>query len=165
MLWIGVAISAVAVAMVAFSGGAAGPLWSGAVLALFATSALLAAGRRPFGGGRPRWIEMDAIPGGRRLTPDARVHFFTERRLGLPMLVLSSIWTLVFGSGAIIGVAIGANGRPQALIAALVLAVVAVLFGYAVVRAVRVGVRDGALGRRAAGLAIGRDGSRSSARR
>ncbi|MFK4761296.1 hypothetical protein ACI3KS_10220 [Microbacterium sp. ZW T5_45] len=158
MLWIGITISLVAAAIIAFSGGAAGPLWSGATLALFALSALLVAVRRPFGGGRPRLVDTNELLNGRRLAPDTRAHLIPERRVGLTMTALSIVWALVLAGGTVVAVTIGASGRPQAYLGAAVLAVLSVLFGYAAVRGIRAGAHDGARGRRTAGLAIGRDG-------
>lgn len=153
-LWVSFVVLTIAAVTVTFSGGGAGSLWSGALLALFAFSAFLLALRRPFGRGRPQIVDTAEISDGRRLTPDSRVHLIRERRIGAPMLALSILWTVALAGGTVGGIVIGVGGKPQAFLGAAVLALFAVLAGYAAVRS----IRAGALGRRTAGLAIGRDG-------
>lgn len=156
-LWTSFVVLTIAAVVVLLSGGGAGALWSGALLALFAMTALLVALRRPFGRGQPRLIDVNELVHD-RLTADTRVHLIVERRVGLPMTVLSILWSVVLASGTVVAVVIGIDGRGQAFLGAAVLALFAVFFGYAAVRGIRVGVRTGALGRRPAGLGIGRDG-------
>ena len=65
MLWLGVVLFAAAAAMVGFSGGAAGPLWSGAFVALFGLTALAVAARRPFAAGSARLADAATLTRGR----------------------------------------------------------------------------------------------------
>lgn len=158
MLWLGLALVAAAAAMIGFSGGAAGPLWSGAFIALFGLTALAVAARRPFGEGRVRLVDAAPLTRGRVWSPDARVHFVPERRPGVVTLALCVVWGIVLTAATIVAVGIGLTGRPEAFLGVAVLAVTAALFVYAAVRAAITQYRSDSFGRRPMGLGIGHDG-------
>lgn len=158
MLWVGIALFAIAAAMVSFSGGDAGPLWSGAVLALFGLTALVVTARRPFGRGRMRLVDTARLTGGGTSTTDVRVHFVPERLAGAATLLLSAVWAIVLTAATVVAVQMGAAGRPQAFLGAAVLGLFAALFAYAATRGAVARYRFDAFGRRPVGLAIGSDG-------
>lgn len=158
MLWVGVALSVVAAVMIGFSGGVAGPLWSGAILALFGLTAFLIAARRPFGQGRMRLADTAVLMRGRMATPDVRVHFVTERPAGVATLLLSVVWAVVLTAGTVVAVQIGLAGRPQAFVGAAALGLFALLFSYAAARGAVARYRFDSFGRRPVGLGIGHDG-------
>ena len=158
MLWLGVVLFATAVAMISFSGGAAGPLWSGAFIALFGLTALAVAARRPFVEGRARLVGAATLTRGRIGSPDARVHFVPERRPGVVTLMLCVTWALVLMTATVVAVGIGLTGRPEAFLGVAVLAATAALFVYAAVRAAITQYRSDSFGRRPMGLGIGQDG-------
>lgn len=158
MLWLGLALCAAAAAMIGFSGGAAGPLWSGAFIALFGLTALSVASRRPFVDGRARLVDAATLTRGRIWTPDARVHFVPERRPGIVTLTLCVLWALVLTAATVVAIRIGLTGRPEAFLGVAVLAATAALFAYAAVRAALTQYRSDSFGRRPMGLGIGPDG-------
>lgn len=158
MLWLGVVLFAAAAAMIGFSGGAAGPLWSGAFVALFGVTALAVAARTPFAEGRARLVDAATLTRGRISTPDARMHFVPERRPGVLTLTLCVVWALVLIAAAIVAVGIGLTGRPEAFLGVAVLAATAALFVYTAVRAAITQYRSDSFGRRPMGLGIGHDG-------
>lgn len=162
MLWLGIALVVLATVMIGFSGGAAGPLWSGAVVALFGLTAFAVAARRPFAQGSASLLEAAALTRGPVWTPDARVHFLPERRADVTILVLCIVWTLVLGAATVVAIVIGATGRPEAFLGVAVLAATTALFAYAAVRAgisrrrsssLRRGLQRGPLG-----VGVGPDG-------
>ncbi|PRB13935.1 hypothetical protein [Microbacterium sp. MYb62] len=158
MLWLGLALIVAAAAMVGFSGGAAGPLWSGAFIALFALTALAVAARRPFVEGRARPVDASTLTRGRVSSPDARVHFVPERRPGIVTLLLCVLWALVLMAATVVAIRIGLTGRPEAFLGVAVLAATAALFAYAAVRAGITQYRSDSFGRRPIGLGMGPDG-------
>lgn len=158
MLWLGLALIAAAAAMIGFSGGAAGPLWSGAFIALFGLTALAVAARRPFVEGRTHLVDAAALRRGRIHSPDARVHFVAERRSGIVTLTLCVVWAIVLTAATIVAVVIGLTGRPEAFLGVAVLAATAALFVYTAVRAAITQYRSDSFGRRPMGLGIGHDG-------
>lgn len=158
MLWLGVVLFAAAAAMIGFSGGAAGPLWSGAFVALFGLTALAVAARRPFAEGRARLIDAARLTRGLMGSPDARVHFVPERRPGAVTLMLCVVWALVLMAATVVSVGIGLTGRPEAFLGVAVLAATTALFVYAAVRAAITQYRSDSFGRRPIGLGVGPDG-------
>ena len=158
MLWLGVVLFAAAAAMVGFSGGAAGPLWSGAFVTLFGLTALAVAARRPFAAGSARLADAATLTRGRIGSPDARVHFVPERRPGVVTLMLCVVWAIVLTAATIVAVGIGLTGRPEAFLGVAVLAATAALFVYTAVRAAITQYRSDSFGRRPMGLGIGHDG-------
>lgn len=158
MFWLGVVLFAAAAAMIGFSGGAAGPLWSGAFVALFGLTALAVAARRPFAEGRARLVDAATLTRGRIGSPDARVHFVPERRPGVVTLMLCGGWAIVLTAATIVAVGIGLTGRPEAFLGVAVLAATAALFVYTAVRAAITQYRSDSFGRRPMGLGIGHDG-------
>lgn len=158
MLWLGIVLMLIAAAMAGFSGGVAGPLWSGVVLALFGLTALVVAAHRPFGRGRMRLVDTATLTRGRVPTPDVRVLFVAERPSGVILLLLSAVWAVVLAAATVVAVQIGAAGRPQAFLGAAVVGLFAVLFGYVAVRGAVSRYRFDAFGRRPVGLGIGPDG-------
>ncbi|MFJ6534383.1 hypothetical protein [Microbacterium sp. NPDC091662] len=158
MLWLGVVLFAAAAAMIGFSGGAAGPLWSGAFVALFGLTALAVAARRPFIEGRARLVDAATLTRGRVGSPDAQVHFVPERRPGVVTLALCVAWGIVLTAATIVAIGIGLTGRPEAFLGVAVLAATAALFVYTAVRAAITQYRSDSFGRRPMGLGIGRDG-------
>ncbi len=158
MLWLGLTLIAAAAAMTGFSGGAAGPLWSGAFIALFGLTALAVAARRPFVDGRTRLVDAATLTRGRISTTDARVHFVPERRPGVVTLTLCVLWALVLAAATVVAIRIGLTGRPEAFLGVAVLAATAALFAYAAVRAAITQYRSDSFGRRPMGLGIGPDG-------
>lgn len=158
MLGLGVVLVAAAAVAIGFSGGAAGPLWSGAVLALFGLTALAVAARRPFVEGRARLVDAAALTSGRLRSPDARVHFVPERQPGVVTLLLCVVWALVLMAATVVAIGIGLTGRPEAFLGVAVLAATAALFIYAAVRAAITQYRSGSFRRRPIGLGVGPDG-------
>lgn len=158
MLWLAIALFAVAGAMIGFSAGAAGPLWSGAALALFGLTASAVSARRPFGQGRARLIDTATLTPGRSWTPDVRVHFVSERRPGIVTLLLCVVWALVLTAATIVAIGIGVTGRPEAFLGVAVLASSAALFVYTAVRAAITQYRADSFGRRPIGVGVGPDG-------
>nr|WP_201470250.1 hypothetical protein [Microbacterium hydrocarbonoxydans] len=158
MLWVGIVLFVLAAGMVGFSGGAAGPLLSGAALALFGLTALAVGVRRPFAQGCARVVEATALTREQGWTPDVRVHFLSERRADLAILLLCIVWALVLGSATVVAIVIGATGRPEAFLGVAVLAASAALFAYAAVRAAIARRRSSSLRRGPAGVGMGPDG-------
>lgn len=158
MLWVGLALIAAAAAMIGFSGGAAGPLWSGAFVGLFGITALAVAGRSPFVDGRARLVDTATLTRGRMASPDARMHFVPERRPGVVTLTLCIVWAVVFTAATVVAVGIGLTGRPEAFLGVAVLAAAAALFVYTAVRATITQYRADSFGRRPLGMGIGHDG-------
>ncbi|WP_157521096.1 hypothetical protein [Microbacterium sp. Leaf159] len=158
MLWLGVVLFAAAAAMIGFSGGAAGPLWSGAFVSLFGLTALAVAARRPFAEGRARLVDAATLARGQIRSPDARVHFVPERRPGIVTLTVCVVWAIVLTAATIVAVGIGLTGRPEAFLGVAVLAATAALFVYTAVRAAMTQYRSDSFGRRPMGLGIGHDG-------
>lgn len=158
MRWVGIALSSIAAAMIGLSGGVAGPLWSGAVLALFGATALVVAARRPFGRGRMQLVDTATLTRGRMSTPDVRVHFAPERPAGTASLLLSIVWAILLSAATVVAVQIGVSGRPQALLGATALGLIAVLFAYGAIRGAVARYRFDSFGRRTVGLAVGPDG-------
>lgn len=158
MLWVGIALLAVGAVMAGFSAGAPGPLWSGVILGLFGVTACAVAARRPFGRGGLRLVETATLMRGREQSPDVRVFFAPERPAGVALHLLSAVWAVVLAAGTVVAVQIGVSARPQALLGAVALAVLAVLFAYAAVRGAVARYRFDSFGRRPVGLGIGPDG-------
>lgn len=158
MFWLGVVLFAAAAAMIGFSGGAAGPLWSGAFVALFGLTALAVAARTPFVDGRARLVDAATLTRGRVGVPDARVHFVPERRPGIVTLTLCVVWAIVLTAATIVAIGIGLTGRPEAFLGVAVLAATAALFIYTAVRAAITQYRSDSFGRRPMGVGMGQDG-------
>lgn len=158
MLWLGIILITASAAMIVFSGGAAGPLWSAAFVALFGLTALAVAARRPFVEGPARLVDAATLTRGRISIPGARVHFVPERRPGVVTLTLCVLWALVLTAATVVAIGIGLTGRPEAFLGVAVLAATAALFVYTAVRAAIAQYRSDAFGRRPLGLGIGQDG-------
>ncbi len=158
MLWLGVVLFVLAAAMIGFSGGAAGPLSSGAALALFGLTAFAVASRRPFASGRAGLVDAATLTRGRASTPDIRVHMIAERRPGIVTLALCIAWALVLTAATVAAIVIGVTGRPEAFLGVAVLAASAVLAIYASVRAAITQYRADSFGRHPLGLGVGPDG-------
>ncbi|MFT4259966.1 hypothetical protein [Microbacterium sp.] len=158
MLWVAVALWAVAAVMIVFAEGSAGRVWSGAVLVLFGATALLVAVRRPFGRGRMRLIEASRLVRAGSQVPEVRALFVAERPAGVVTMVLSTVWALVLTAATAVAVHIGFAGRPQAFLGAVAMGFLAVLFAFVSVRAVVARFRFDSFGRRRVGLALGPHG-------
>ncbi|PKI90497.1 hypothetical protein CW368_09925 [Actinomycetales bacterium SN12] len=158
MLWLGIALFVLAGVMIAFSKGAAGPLWSGSVIALFALTASAVAARSPFAKGRARLTDAATLTRESVGAPDVRVHLVSERRPGAVLLMLSVVWALVLTTATVGAIGIGVSGRPEAFLGVAVLAAAAALFVYAAVRAAITQYRADSFGRRPLGVGIGAHG-------
>ncbi|MFJ4046713.1 hypothetical protein ACIPV2_13325 [Microbacterium sp. NPDC089987] len=158
MLGLGLALFVLAGAMIGFSRGAEGPLWSGAVVALFGLTAFAVAARRPFLKGRARLVDAASLTRESVGTLDVRVHFLFERRPGVVILLLCVIWALVLTTATVVAIGIGVSGRPEAFLGVAVLAAAAALFVFAAVRAAITQYRADSFGRRPLGVGIGAHG-------
>ena len=158
MLGIGSALLLIAVVMAATAPGDAARGWSALVFALFAFTALAVYARAPFGHGTPQMINAVTLTRARVAPPDSWVHFARERRTGVMLLIVFAVWGLVFAATTVAAVIIGVTGRPQALVGAVVTAVVAIAFLYGAVRGVIAQYRLDSFGRRPVGISFGPSG-------
>jgi len=158
MLGIGVALLLIAMVMAVTAPGHATRGWSALVFALFAFTALAVYARAPFAHGKPQMINAVTLTRARVAPPDSWVHFARERRTGVMLLIVFAVWGLVFAAATVAAVVIGVAGRPQALLGAVITAVVAIAFLYGAVRGVVAEYRLDSFGRRPVGIGFGPSG-------
>lgn len=133
-LIVGLALLIGGVAMLVLSQGAAGPVASGIAALLFALTTLLLFARPPVGSGLPQLVDTAPLSATWRMSNSAAVHLVPERRAGIVLTIICALWAIAFAATAVVAVAIGLAGRPQAFLGAVIVAVLAALFVFATVR-------------------------------
>lgn len=157
-LWLSVGLAVGALACVVLSQGAAGPLASGIVLVLVSVTAFLVFARAPFGSAAPRIVSTRGLPETWRASGDSTVHLVPERSTGAVLLLVCTVWAIVFSITTVIAVRIGLEGRPAAFVGAGIVALFAVLFVFAAVRSAIRQVRGRTGSANPLGLGIGASG-------
>lgn len=114
--------------MLLLSHGAAGPVASGVMSLLFGLTILLLYIRSPIGSGSAPVVDTAPLSPRWRMSSTAAVHLVSERRTGVALMIVCGLWAIAFAVTAVIAVAIGLDGRPQAFLGAVVVAALAALF-------------------------------------